>query len=201
MLEDRNYAPIKKVTNSLIMVFCIITVLFILVVPEMMKVLFTTDYYEAVWCIPPISVGVYFIFLYSIFVNIEEFFEKTKYVVYVSVSCGIINIILNYYCIGIFGYVACAYTTMFSYILFAIGHYVFMKKIIKQKGITEEIVDGRTVLKISFIVVVASFIITFLYSYVLLRYIILFVIVAVLFLNRKKILATLADTPMRFTKR
>lgn len=188
MLEEKNYRAIKDVTNGLLIGFGAITLLFILVVPEMMKILFSADYYEAVWCIPPVSAGVYFMFLYSIFVNIEEYYEKTKYVVYVSVTCGIINIILNYFCIGIFGYIACAYTTVFSYILFALGHYYFTKRTLKGEGVEERVVDGKIVFLISSVVMGGSVIITLLYNYPIVRYVLFAVAVLICYINKNKII-------------
>lgn len=192
MLEEKKYDAISGVTKKLLIAFGAMIVMFILVVPEMMKLLFTKDYYEAVWCIPPISAGVFFMFLYSIFVNVEEYYEQTKYVVYVSVTCGIVNIILNYFCIGWFGYVACAYTTLFSYILFAVGHYVFMKKTLKQAGISENVVDGKHILLVSTAVLGMSILVTVLYNNVLLRYGLLVGILLAAYVKRKTIMEVLS---------
>lgn len=178
MLEEKKYSSIKEVTDGLLIMMGTVIIAFILVVPEGMKLLFTKEYYEAVWCIPPISVGIFFMFLYSIYVNIEEYYEKTKYVVIVSVGCGLVNIILNYICIRRFGYVACAYTTLFSYILFAVGHHFFMVKTLKEVGVKENVVDSKNVYFISLVMVVLSVIITMLYDHIFIRYgLLIFIIV------------------------
>ena len=173
MLEKKQYKKISDVTSYLLMAMGIIVLLAILIMPEIMKILFTHSYYEAIWSIPPITVSVYFMFLYTIFVNIESYFEKTKYVMYVSVSCSVINIVLNYICISTFGYIACGYTTLISYILFAVGHFCFMKKIIKENSIEVNVVNGKNILIISSIVVGVSLIFTVCYSFCVIRYCIL----------------------------
>lgn len=187
MLEDKKYSSIKKVTNGLLIMMGILIIAFILVVPEGMKILFTKEYYDAVWCIPPISVSVFFMFLYSIYVNIEEYYEKTNYVVIVSVTCGLVNVLLNYICIHKFGYIACAYTTLFSYILFAVGHHFFMTKTLQDVGMKEKIIDSKIVCLVSFLIVILSVIVTFLYDYAFIRYCLFTFIIVFGFLQRHKV--------------
>ena len=187
MLEQKNYSSIRRVTNGLLIGFSGLIIAFVIVVPEFMKILFTSDYMESIWCIPPIAAGIYFMFLYTIFVNVEEYFEKTKYVVYVSVVCGVVNILLNYVCIQIFGYIACAYTTLFSYMLFAVGHYIFMKKTLVSNSVRESVVDIKAIAIISACLTGASIIITSLYNAPLVRYGLLLVIFIVAVINNKKI--------------
>lgn len=164
-----------------------IMLMFILVAPDIIMLLFEKNYYEAIWCIPPIVMGVYFMFLYSVFVNVETFFEKTKYVMYVSVACGLINIVLNYICIKIWGYIACGYTTMICYIIFAIGHYYFMRKTVKAEGIKENIFNYKSIFLISLGTVLLGVLFTVLYNYRLARWAILGIILLCLFGMRNKI--------------
>lgn len=169
-LQEKHYEDIRRTTNGLIFAIGILITAFILVAPEIVYIMFTENYYEAVWSIPPVSLSVYFMFLYTIFVNVETYFEKTAYVMYVSVSCGILNIVLNYILIGPFGYIVCGYTTLFSYIMFSIGHYYFMNKTIKEAIPGEKIFDERMIIIISIMTSLAVICGTALYSYPLLRY-------------------------------
>ena len=188
MLEEKKYDSVRVVTTSLVMPFAALILMFILVAPEVIALLFPMTYYEAIWCIPPVSTSVFFMFLYTIFVNIEEYYEKTKYVVIVSVSCGLINIILNYICINAFGYVAAGYTTLISYALFSIGHFYFMKKTLANESIdSKNVVDGRAILIISLSLIVLSVVITLLYEQILLRYLMLIIVATTTFCFRKKI--------------
>lgn len=129
-LEKKNLERIKSVNSTLRC--CVIAGIFLFEMgaPEVLRFLFTKDYYEAIWCIPPIAASLYFLFLYSMFVNVEEYFEKTRYVMYVSVSCSVFNICANYIALPVFGYLACAYTTLLSYMLFAVGHFIFTRRVI-----------------------------------------------------------------------
>ena len=109
-------------------------------------------------------------FMYSLFVMIEECMDETKYVAIVSVVCAVLNIILNYIGIKSYGYIACAYTTLFCYVLFAIGHYYFMTKVVKHKIGRVEIYDTKTFLLMSLMVVVLMLGVTLIYESRLLRY-------------------------------
>lgn len=187
-LEEGELEKVKNVFHSLLLIFAIAIIAFLLIIPEAIKILFTSSYYEAIWCIPPITVGIFFMFLYSIFVNVESYYENTQYIMYVSITCAIINVILNYFGIKIFGYIACAYTTLISYILFAIGHYLFMKKVLRKNLIKKNIVNPIIVILVSVGAVVTSIIITILYTQVVIRYLILTIVIIVTLIFKNKIL-------------
>ena len=189
MLEQKNYKKIRDVTHGLLFGFSVVIMMYILVAPELVKLLFDDRYYEAIWCIPPVSSSIFFVFLYTIFVNIESYFEKTKYIMYVSVTCGVINIVLNYICIGIFGYIACGYTTLASYVLFSLGHYYFMKKILRENDVEENIVDPQMILFIGIAVIGLTIVFALLYDRVLIRYSVLAALAAAAFIMRNRIIA------------
>lgn len=182
-LENKDYNDIKTSTNYMLLLISGIVIIFLLFAPEIM-ILFDSSYYQAIWCIPPISISVYFMFLYSVFVNIESYYGKTHYVMVVSIICALLNVVLNYYAIDYFGYIACGYTTLISYILFALLHYFFMCKTVRNEGVTEEIIEKRIVFLLSLITLVVGLSITFLYNYVVIRYLILFVIIVLMYLKR-----------------
>jgi O-antigen/teichoic acid export membrane protein len=190
MLDKKNYSIISKVSNQLLVVYGVVSVMFILIVPECFKLLFPVSYHGAIWCVPPLVTGTFFMFLYTMFVNVEEYFEKTNYVVSVSVTCGVINVILNYFCIKKFGYIACAYTTEFSYALFAVGHYMFMKKAATGAGVADDIADAKVVAAISLIVIICSVGITCLYNLSWVRYGI-FTIIIIIAIHKRRYLISL----------
>lgn len=187
-LENKDYNSIKNSTSPLLIFVAVIMIAFVFISPEALKILFSKDYYAAVWCIPPVALSVYFMFLYSMFVCIENYYEKTKYVAIVSVVCAVINIILNYLLIGIFGYVVCGYTTAFSYLLFCVGHYIFMKRTCKQSGINETIYNMKSTVIISLMTMSITIATTLLYPYPIIRYAVLSIAVIVCILKRKSLL-------------
>lgn len=196
-LQNQCYAKIRKVTMAILSGMGIFTLLFLIIAPEIIIFLFPANYYEAMWCIPPISAGIFFVFLYSLFVIFEEYYEKTKYVMYVSVTCAVINIILNYYGIQYFGYIACAYATWISYVLFAVGHYIFMEKIRRQEIPGEFPFNIKAFFIIGFMVCIFSLVITLLYSYTKIRYILSAVSIMILLCNKSRIVKIVSEIKKR----
>lgn len=186
-LEEKNYEDIRRFSNALLILISGMVLLLILVSPDVIVFMFPESYHEAIWCIPPISASIYFIFLYSLFVSFETYYEKTKYVMYVSVTCGILNVLLNYIGIPRYGYIACAYTTLISYVCFAIGHYFFSRKTIRDKVGDIPVFNLKVICGISFALLAASVGITLIYSYIYIRYCIILVFVGLLWFHRHKI--------------
>ncbi|MDS9385551.1 polysaccharide biosynthesis C-terminal domain-containing protein, partial [Streptococcus pneumoniae] len=89
--------------------------------PEIIQLFAPKQYYEAIRIIPPVALSVYFMFLYPIFGNIEFYFEANHFVMWASIGGAIMNIFLNFIFLKHFGYIAAGYTTLFCYILFALG--------------------------------------------------------------------------------
>ncbi len=186
-LEEKEYKNIKDVSSFLCVVIAIVLLLFFIIVPELMKILFKAEYYEGMWSIPPLACSTYFIFLYSMFTDVESFFGKTKYIMYVSLGCALINIALNYIVIELLGYIACGYTTLICYILFAILHYIFMKNICNKEGIDEEIFNMKLIIALSLVIFVCSVIISLLYKFIIIRYAILMIVTYILYKKKKDV--------------
>lgn len=140
-LRDKKYGNLRKISNALCLMFGVITLMAALLAPDIIAILGTKDYMLATYVIPIVALGVYFTFVYDMFCTVEFYYGATKYVMIASVVGAISNIVLNALLIPIFGFIAAAYTTLISYILFMIMHYLFMHKIMTQENITEEIYD------------------------------------------------------------
>lgn len=187
-LESKEYDKIKNSTPPMLVFVAVLIIIFVFVSPEALKLLFSEEYYEAVWCVPPVALSVYFMFLYSMFVWVENYYEKTGYVAIVSVACAIVNIMLNYVLIGVFGYIVCGYTTAFSYLLFCIGHYVFMKKACKKAEVNAKIYDLKSTIVISTITTIVTIAITILYPYPVIRYGLLGIVSIICVFKHKSVL-------------
>lgn len=186
-LKERDYKIINTNTNFLLIIMGGAILFVVLIAPEIMKLLFTKSYFEAVWSIPPVAISVFFMFLYSSFVSIESYYEKTKYIMYVSVACGLVNIGLNYLLIPVLGYIVCGYTTLFSYILFATLHYLCMRRVCKKLIPGVSIFSLWSIVLISIGVVCVSVLITIFYPNWMIRYGMLFALIILAFTYRAKI--------------
>lgn len=100
-----------------------------LISPEMVRLLAPESYGNAVYCGFPIVASAYFSFLYLLPSSVEYYREKTKYIAAGTMAAALMNIVLNYYFIRHYGYVAAAYTTLATYVLYFLFHYLLAWKI------------------------------------------------------------------------
>ena len=84
--------------------------------------------------------------------------------------CAVLNLILNYIFINIFGYQAAAYTTFFCYLFFCFIHYLFYKKVCKELLDGIQIYDIKFILVLSIAVILSGFAIMAVNSILWLKY-------------------------------
>lgn len=106
--------------------------------PELIGILAGEKYREAVYVIPPVAISLLLLFYSQLFINVEFFYEEKKKLIGASVGAAVTNLVLNYICIRRFGFVAAAYTTLFSYIIFAAANNRAMKRLLKDLEIPDE---------------------------------------------------------------
>lgn len=170
-MRDKKYSDIKRITNYLLIVVAVCCMMILLFGPEIIKFFAPKEYYSARWVVPPISISIYFIFLYQLFGNIEFYFEKTKFVMIASCVGAVANIALNYICIAKFGFVAAAYTSLLCYILFSVMHYLFSRMVLEKNQIdVYQLYDLKGVGIISGGLILCMLVCTMVYDIVLVRY-------------------------------
>ncbi len=109
----------------------------------------------------------------NMYSNLLIYHKKTNYIMYSSIIAAIINLILNYICINIFGYMAAAYTTLVAYIVLAGAQVIFARKIhLKETG-EKSVYNDKAVLFMAILTIVAALFGLVLYRYTGLRYIII----------------------------
>ena len=106
--------------------------------------------------------------MYTFFYDIEYYHKKNKQIAIFSVITAVINIILNYVAIHIWGYQAAAYTTIVSYMILCILHYFGMRKIDKT-----QYYDLKTLLVLSSVLILITLANVIFNNSILIRYIIL----------------------------
>ena len=68
-------------------------------------------------------------FLYTMPSSVEYYHEKTKYIAIGTACAAGVNILLNLWFISRFGYVAAAYTTLATYVLYFVFHYFIAARV------------------------------------------------------------------------
>ena len=73
--------------------------------------------------------------MYNFPAVVEYYFEKTQFISTGTVLAAVVNLTLNFLFIPKYGYGAAAYTTLFTYILYFLLHYVFAYYVNQRKQI------------------------------------------------------------------
>lgn len=187
-LKENNLAPLKKNTSLLLLGVAALSIVPVLVAPELMWVIAPPEYAEGVWIIPPVSTSVYFTFLYCLFGNIEFYFEKTKFIMVASTISAVANVGLNLLFMPRFGYLAAGYVTLICYIIYALAHYVFMRKVCKEKLNLKSVYNDKLILLISLVYLGCTAVAMCLYNFVIIRYAVLLIAFMVILIKREKVI-------------
>lgn len=187
-LKEKRYDGIRKNSEMLMILVAGLCVVAMVFCPEIIAIFASPEYGEAIWVMPPIAASVFFMFLYPLFGNIEFYYEKTKFVAFSSCVAAVLNLVLNYVFIGMFGYYAAGYTTLVCYMIYSLMHYIFYKKILKESTEVKSIYSEKFMIVISVIVLAFMFSMTLVYRYTLVRYGILVVLMMICFIKRKFII-------------
>jgi O-antigen/teichoic acid export membrane protein len=186
-IKSKKVEDISGVAYPALIGVALANTILISVAPELVALFAPKAYYDAIWIIPPVAMSVFFIFSYSLFADFEFYFEKKNFLMMASVIAAVLNVILNYIFIGKFGYYAAGYTTLFCYVVYAIGHYLFMKKICSDYIGTVKVYDEKILISIAVVFMFAGFVFLSLYRHLFLRYILIVIIISISIVNRKKI--------------
>ena len=185
-LDKDEKAPVRKLTTDIVLLFAGMCLGCTLLAPEIMIILAPASYSSGIYVIPPVSAGVFFTTMYSIYMRIELFYKQTGFATVATSIAAILNIILNYIFIKLFGAVAAGYTTMTCYALLALFHYVNVKR----RGYSD-IINNRMFFLLSLAVIVGSIIISLLYSYLPIRISLIVIAVILAGWKRKTIIGLL----------
>lgn len=191
-IKSGNIEEIRKIASLLIVFIAVLDCMLMLFAPECMKILGTAEYYQAVYAIAPVAASVFFMFLYNLFVGVEYYFEKANFVAIATATAVVFNIIMNIICIPKFGFLAAAYTTLGGYIIMALMHYIFMRKVQRNHCIKENIYSPKNAVAAAVYVLGFMVFSLFLIKMTLLRYFLIILIMLSTFLHKKKIIHVLS---------
>lgn len=182
--KSNDFKSINKVTLPLVFLFAVGCLCVVLLAPEAVKIMATEEYYEAIYVIPPIVGGVFFQVQYYVYANIVYYYKRPVYVMIGSFVAVVINIVLNYFLIQKWGYMAAGYTTIISYVIQALIDFIAMRKVAKTN-----VYNMKIILILSICVLAAVLGINFIYDLWIARYSILLVLFALIIIFRKKIIS------------
>lgn len=180
-IKNNEIDSIKNNSSVLISIAALFAVGLFTIAPDAISIFLNNDYLPARIIIAPICVGILFQIMYILFYDVEYYHKKNKQIAIFSCIAAVLNIILNYIFIQKYGYYAAAYTTLVSYFILTLLHYVGMKKIDKR-----EIYDIKFFTLISLIVFIISMVsIKFIDNFII-RYALLIIFMIYLYLCERK---------------
>lgn len=187
-VKERKFSKLRKTASGLIVAIAIGCCVVMLFAPEILKVFASQEYMDAVYIMPAVVAATFFLFLYPLFSIIEFYFEKSEFITIASVIGAVLNVILNYICIPIFGYYVAGFTTLVCYMLFAIAHYYFYRRIlIERSSEIEDIYDLKIIIVTSIGVILFTIICMMIYENMWIRYGLIMIFIAIIILNRRTI--------------
>lgn len=152
-VNEKKYSDIKKVSSDYVSGMMIFSALVLLVSPEIIKIISPKSYWDSVYCVIPIIIAGFFSFLYTLPVQVEYYFEKTNCIALGTCTAALVNIILNYIFIPKYGYIAAAYTTLVTYFLYFVFHFVLARCFAKTNFFNTKIIgfDVAAILIVGFL--------------------------------------------------
>ncbi len=180
--KNKTYGNIRKVTTPILVCFAGVCIAVIMLAPEVVSIMATAEYKEAIYAIPPIVGGIFFQVQYYMYANIVYYYKRPKYIMYASVTATIANLILNYVFIKRYGYIAAGYTTLVCFMIQALLDYVAYRKTIKT-----HVYNWKLIMALSVIVIVISLISNAIYNYSIIRYAIIIILCVIAIVFRKEI--------------
>ncbi len=130
-MKKKTEKDIQKRASIFVVVFMVLTIGLIAISPELIRILGSKSYWISKYVAIPLIASGFLVFCYSIIVQGEYYTNNTKFVLLGTIIAACINITGNYFFIHNFGYIAAAYTTLFSYICYIILHFFISKKLLK----------------------------------------------------------------------
>lgn len=131
-MDSGDTKSIKKSSTMFCLLISISFILFSCLIPELVKIFATEEYYEIIDISIIVMMGVYFATLYYIPCEVEYFYKKTTYIAGSTLTCAIFNLTLNIILMQFFSYKVAAYVTLISYFLYFAFHMCMTYVITKQ---------------------------------------------------------------------
>lgn len=186
-LSEKKYKDINRPIILSLALIAIIDIIMALTAPELVAIFADSSYAEAIYAIPPLVAVCFFGFLYNTFANIEYYYKETKMVSMASIIAGIVIVVANILLVPRFGFIAAAYSSLISYVVYALMHYLFMKKTLKKHMNGLEVYNNKLIFRMAVGFIAIILCTNVLYKCIILRYGIIVLCCIIAIVKRKYI--------------
>ena len=173
-LHEASYEEIRSFSKKYVMIFLFFAMGIMLISPDIMLIMGGKPYMEAKYVMPPVMLGCVCQFVYTMYVNVEQFKKKTVGMAFASATAALLNYVLNYFMIPKYGYIAAAYTTLISFV-WLLGAHMFL---VHHLGYSKTY-PNKFIFLLLGIASVITIGVNALYQFTILRYVILAVYVCI----------------------
>ena len=127
--EEKKYETVYQNSKLMILLGTYISFGLLTVSTELIKIFLPKGYLPCIYIVPPLVVSMYFQFIYLFFYDIEYYNRKADRIAIASVIASGLNLILNFFFMKKFGYIAACYTTAVSYLVLLLVNYLFCRSL------------------------------------------------------------------------
>lgn len=181
----------KLISVMLAVIMALMIQIVIWFAPEIIIIMAGEQYGPAVYVVAPVAMSLLFLFYCQLFINVEFYFEEKKLLVYGSLMAAILNIVLNYVFIEKFGFVAAGYTTLVSYMAFAVSNYFTMKVCLRKHNRPDDLYDYKALTLVLLIFMITGFVGVAFYGNLWIRIVVALLSVCLVFVKRNGFLKIL----------
>ncbi|MEO8636809.1 MAG: oligosaccharide flippase family protein [Gemmatimonadales bacterium] len=128
-----NFDKINRMSHDYADYVYLAAVAIMLFAGDVVRLLADKQYFEALPLVPVVVLSYVFVFLYTLFFQYAAYRNRTGLISLNTFIAGFANIGLNYYYIPIFGYQVAAYTTLASFVLLFLLHYVNARVVLREQ--------------------------------------------------------------------
>lgn len=173
-MHEGKIDKLKSASRWYVLLFSCAIIVFLLICPELLWILGGNKYMEAKYVMPPAMIAVVPQFIYSLYIDAEIYLKVPKRIAIGTLIAAVLNLVLNFIFIPVFGYVAAAYTTLAGYLALFAFHYISVHKLGKGDWFNN---------RFNIMVIIASLamipVAVFLYTFNVIRYIVIAVVFVV----------------------
>ena len=188
--KDEEHDSIKRRSTQIMLVYSGAAVLLTLIAPEIIRFLATEDYYESIYIMPPIAAGIFLTSIHHMYSNILLYYKKSQFIMLATSFAAIVNVMLNYFGIRRYGYMAAAYTTLLAHIVLALIQAAVSKRAhFKQTGKNNSVYDDFFLFVLCTVTVILCLLCLPLYKFTYMRYVFVLLGMLVFFAFRNKVIA------------
>lgn len=190
-IKDNKGEDNRLVSLALISLMGLMILFVIWYAPEIIYIMAGKQYMSATYVVAPVAMSLLLLFYCQLFINVEFYYEEKKSLVYGSIGAAVLNIVLNFLMIPSFGFVAAGYTTLASYIVFALSNFYTMRYCLKKRRLPDNLYYYRALVGLFIGFMASGFLGVFLYGSLVMRGIITVIVLGMVIVFRNKFLGAL----------